>query len=281
MIYASRFLRLVSPYLRGPDVLALQERMQELGLTYETPDGVFGPMTAEAVRRFQEMQGLQLDGVVGPETWVALGGAEAASTQVTSTGECRLHIDTERFVIFVYKSAHLVKTYNVAVGQAVTPTPLGDWKITSKLHNPGGAFGTRWMRLSIPFGGYGIHGTDNPNSIGKAISHGCIRMFNKDVEELCDMVPIGTLVKISGKVQTSRILRIGVTFGPDVVETQRRLQALGYYKGDLDGMFGPTTAAAVRSFQADKDLVVDGIIGARSVECLVSCFDEAVGGRNP
>lgn len=281
MIYASRFLRLVSPYLRGPDVASLQRRLAELGLTAEQPDGVFGPLTAEAVRRFQELQGLQQDGVVGPETWTALGEAEALSVGVAANGEYRLQVDTERCVLYVYKSAHLVKTFSVGVGTALTPTPLGDWKITQKALNPGGPFGSRWMRLNIPFGGYGIHGTDNPYSIGKSVSHGCIRLHNKDVEELYDLIPLGTLVKITGKVATSRILRLGVTYGNDVIDVQRILQSLGYYKGDLDGIYGPLTAAAVRSFQADKDLVVDGIVGPRTLEALMAHFDEALGGHNP
>lgn len=282
MIYASRFLRLVSPYLRGPDVMNLQERLVELGLMYDAPDGVYGPMTLDAVRRFQELQGLQQDGVVGPETWSAIGGSEPpVQLNAAQAGEYRIQIDTERFVLYLYKSAHLVKTYSVGVGTSSTPTPLGDWKITQKALNPGGPFGTRWMRLSIPFGGYGIHGTDNPYSIGKAVSHGCVRMYNKDVEELYDMVPAGTLVKITGKVQTSRILRIGVPYGGDVIEVQRMLQSLGYYKGDLDGLYGPNTAAAVRSFQADKDLVVDGIVGPNTLESLVQHYDEALGVRNP
>ncbi|ASS74865.1 hypothetical protein CIG75_07650 [Tumebacillus algifaecis] len=282
MIYASRSLRLVSPYMRGPDVLFLQERLVELGLTYDAPDGVYGPMTLDAVRRFQELQNLHQDGVVGPETWSALGGSESGvPLKVASIGEYRIQIDTERFVLYLYKSAHLIKTYSVAVGTITTPTPLGDWKITQKVLNPGGPFGTRWMRLSIPFGGYGIHGTDNPYSIGKAVSHGCVRMYNKDVEELYEMVPLGTLVKITGKVETSRILRIGVPYGNDVIEVQRMLQALGYYKGDLDGLYGPNTAAAIRSFQADKDLVVDGIVGPNTLESLLQNFDEALGVRNP
>lgn len=50
------------------------------------------------------------------------------------------------------------------------------------------------MGLSKPH--YGIHGTNKPSSIGKAVSNGCIRMYNKDVIELFNIVPIGTVVKI-------------------------------------------------------------------------------------
>ena len=60
--------------------------------------------------------------------------------------------------------------------------------------NPGGPYGTRWMGLSAR--GYGIHGTNNPSSIGTKASNGCIQMFNDDVNELYSQVPIGTTVII-------------------------------------------------------------------------------------
>jgi LysM repeat protein len=88
------------------------------------------------------------------------------------------------------------KDYPVAVGKPSTPTPTGAYKIITKIVNPGGVLGTRWMGLDIPDGPYGIHGTNNPASIGKEISNGCIRMYNNDVEELFNMVKIGTIVTI-------------------------------------------------------------------------------------
>ena len=95
-----------------------------------------------------------------------------------------------------FTSKTLTKTYPVAVGKASTPTPQGNWTIVSKAMNPGGAFGARWMRLSVPWGGYGIHGTNNPKSIGKAASHGCVRMYNEDVIEIYPLTPVGTPVTI-------------------------------------------------------------------------------------
>ncbi|MCL2337426.1 MAG: LysM peptidoglycan-binding domain-containing protein, partial [Firmicutes bacterium] len=72
----------------------------------------------------------------------------------------------------------------------------GNYKIINKVVRPGGILGTRWMGLSIPGGIYGIHGTNNPSSIGTAASLGCIRMFNQHVEELFPRVSIGTAVTI-------------------------------------------------------------------------------------
>lgn len=95
----------------------------------------------------------------------------------------------------LYKDGMLFKTYSVAIGKPSTPTPTGDFTIINKAINPGGAFGTRWLGLSKPH--YGIHGTNEPSSIGKAVSNGCVRMHNKDVEELTRLVSIGTKVKIT------------------------------------------------------------------------------------
>lgn len=88
------------------------------------------------------------------------------------------------------------RIYPIAVGKPATPTPLGVYNILTKIVNPGGVLGTRWLGLNIPNGPYGIHGTFKPDSIGKAISNGCIRLYNHDVEELFSLVRIGTTVII-------------------------------------------------------------------------------------
>lgn len=94
----------------------------------------------------------------------------------------------------LYKNGVLQKQYPIAVGKMLSETPLGNYIIVNKQPNPGGPFGTMWMSLSKEH--YGIHGTNNPNSIGHAVSRGCIRLHNKDVEELASMIPIGTQVII-------------------------------------------------------------------------------------
>ncbi|NLI11828.1 L,D-transpeptidase family protein [Pelotomaculum propionicicum] len=89
-----------------------------------------------------------------------------------------------------------VNLYPVGVGKAATPTPTGSYVVVVKIVQPGGMLGTRWMGLSIPGGNYGIHGTNNPSSIGGYVSNGCIRMYNHDVEALFPKVSIGTPVEI-------------------------------------------------------------------------------------
>jgi LysM repeat protein len=94
----------------------------------------------------------------------------------------------------LYRYGRLFKTYPVATGKPTTPTPLGNFTIINKQVNPGGPFGTRWMGLSKPH--YGIHGNNNPPSIGTAASNGCVRLYNNDVEDLFNYVTVGTPVTI-------------------------------------------------------------------------------------
>ena len=104
----------------------------------------------------------------------------------------------------------VARIYDVAVGKASTPSPQGEFRIINRIPNPawytvgkvvapgkGNPLGTRWMGLSAR--GYGIHGTNAPNSIGKAVSHGCIRMRAEDLEELFNLVSVGVVVEIHGE----------------------------------------------------------------------------------
>lgn len=88
----------------------------------------------------------------------------------------------------------VTRSFPVGIGRMVTQTPTGEFTIVNKQANPGGPFGAFWMGLSKPH--YGIHGTNNPSSIGHMVSQGCIRMYNADVLALSKLVPIHTRVTI-------------------------------------------------------------------------------------
>ncbi|MDF2500850.1 MAG: ErfK/YbiS/YcfS/YnhG family protein [Anaerosporomusa subterranea] len=94
----------------------------------------------------------------------------------------------------LYQDRALIRSYPIGVGKSTTPTPIGTFAIASKNPNPGGPFGAMWLGLSVPH--YGIHGTNNPASIGGFVSHGCIRMHNRDVLAVARLVPLGTQVTI-------------------------------------------------------------------------------------
>jgi len=126
-----------------------------------------------------------------------------------------IHRDTTRLILS--KGDITVRNYLCAVGNDTIgkSTPPGEYRIIGKIKDPPmywrngtrippgdwrNSYGPRWMSLGNATTGtyrrYGIHGTNAPNSIGNHISSGCIRMYNEDVIELFDLVPVGTKVTI-------------------------------------------------------------------------------------
>lgn len=103
-------------------------------------------------------------------------------------------VSLSKKTLTLLRNQTVVKVYPIAVGRMLHQTPIGEFVIINKAPNPGGPYGTMWMSLSKKH--YGIHGTNDPSAIGKEVSRGCIRMYNRDVEELARTIPIGTLVRI-------------------------------------------------------------------------------------
>jgi lipoprotein-anchoring transpeptidase ErfK/SrfK len=125
-------------------------------------------------------------------------------------------VDLSDLQLTLYDRLRRVTTYPVAAGSAQYPTPQGEWTIWQKVENPtwvnpdpegwgaslpamipggpGNPLGTRALYLDAP--GIRIHGTSASYSIGTYASHGCIRMFMDDVEELYEIAPIGTTVHV-------------------------------------------------------------------------------------
>ncbi len=132
----------------------------------------------------------------------------AASTEVfAESGTRRLVVNLADRKIALFEDGRVVKVYPIAVGKHSTPSPNGSFHIVSRVvkptyyqpgkvvpAGPANPLGTRWMGLG--FKGYGIHGTNRPKSIGKAASHGCIRMRNQDVEDLFERVEVGDPVDL-------------------------------------------------------------------------------------
>jgi hypothetical protein len=184
----------------------------------------------------------------------------------------RIQVDTSRHQLTLWIHAKIRKTYPVALGTTLTPTPVGDWKVVNKHVDWGAGFGTRWLGLNVPWGIYGIHGTNQPRSIGRRASHGCIRMHNKDVEELYRLVPVGTSVEIMGHplgtpTENPRPLAEG-DIGSDVLLIQSRLRSAGLYSGAVNGKFNLGTEAAIRKFERTHKLPVDGVISIRDYYAL-------------
>ena len=183
-------------------------------------------------------------------------------------GTMSIVIKVSQRVLELHSDGQLYKNYRIAVGKSDTPTPIGEWNIVWKDYNWGTGFGTRWMGLNVPWGIYGIHGTNKPWSIGQFASHGCIRMRNKDVEELFEWVPVGTNVRIEGrKIKVDRVLKHQMS-GSDVALLQMKLKELGYFNSRADGLFGSITKQAVESYQGEHNMEVTGVVNKQLAELL-------------
>ncbi|WP_346917325.1 L,D-transpeptidase family protein [Clostridium sp.] len=150
-----------------------------------------------------------------------------------------------------------LKEYSIASGKPKTPSPTGTWKVV-RMAKWSGGFGTRWIELNVPWGKFGIHGTNRPGTIGSEASHGCIRMFNKNVEELYEYVEPGMIVSIyagpNGPFEDGLITLKPGDRGSDILEIQRKLKDKGYYPKDLDGIYGEDMKRYVIKFRKDNNL---------------------------
>ncbi|AIQ47617.1 hypothetical protein R70723_18260 [Paenibacillus sp. FSL R7-0273] len=106
----------------------------------------------------------------------------------------RIIVDLSQRMLYLLDNDIVTRGFPVGIGTMLTASPQGEYTIINKQPNPGGPFGAFWMGLSKPH--YGIHGTNDPASIGHMVSHGCIRMYNEDVLALSRLVPVGTRVTI-------------------------------------------------------------------------------------
>ncbi len=230
-------------------------------------DGNYGPLTQQAIIKFQKDHDLIPNGIVEQHTWDALAELYdqvmvSKSDQDRPKGSVTIIIDVDKNQLYILEDGKTFRTYPIAVGKSKTPSPIGEYKIVNKALNWGTGFGTRWMGLNVPWGVYGIHGTDKPYSIGRASSHGCFRMFNKDVEEIFPWTPIGTRVNIIGHTSKfqgfNRTLKLKSS-GQDVAMLQYRLKELGFSIDYADGRYGNFTELAVKLFEAYHGLPVDGV----------------------
>ena len=137
--------------------------------------------------------------------------AETRPQAESAPPERRVVVSIPDCKLALMENGRVVKIYSTAVGAPSSPTPSGTYTIVQRIPNPtwygpnhkvvgpgkGNPVGTRWMGLSRK--GYGIHGTNNPRSIGHSASHGCVRMRNRDVEDLFARVVVGDVVELHGE----------------------------------------------------------------------------------
>lgn len=192
------------------------------------------------------------------------GATQAATVQIdavpaTPVVKRVIVVSLEDRKLALVEDGQVKKVYTVAVGKPTTPSPTGTFSIARRVKNPvyqhegkivqpgpGNPVGTRWMGLSVK--GYGIHGTNEPKSIGKAASHGCIRMAKKDLEEMYELVNVGDTVELVGQRNEETAQLFGGEQQPVVAGAQEPVMTAG-----------PTAApAATATIAAATDGVVTG-----------------------
>lgn len=188
-----------APDSTGSTVVFLQKRLREMVLLPKLT-GIYDQATQTAVRAVQTAHNLPPNGIADWQTYLYI--CHGTDIQITpqkkatalAVANTRIHIARSTRTLTLYAGNAIHSQYPIAVGKPHTPTPLGDYVIATKVTNPGGILGTRWLGLN--FESYGIHGTNRPWLIGQAVSLGCIRMHNENVEQLFNSVRLGTSVYI-------------------------------------------------------------------------------------
>lgn len=192
----------IRPGARGKDVEKVQKLLKELGLLDENQvNGIYDTETTRAILAIQGKRGLEPTGILDEKTLLSI------------TNKVFIYLD-EFALYLISPDDHIIKKYPIAVGTPYYPTPTGKYFVKEKIYYPvwyppdspwakgakpippgwGNPLGTRWIGLDKNI--VGIHGTPSSWSIGRAASHGCIRMYIHQVEELFELVDIGTPVNI-------------------------------------------------------------------------------------
>ena len=188
---------------RGPAVLDLQRRLDELGYTVTSIDGLFGLETHHALVAFQKVNGLARDGVAGPKTRAALDDPVRPRPRSRGPG-FHVEVDIARQVLHLVRDGRITETFDASTGSgetyvsrgatAVAVTPTGAFAVERKID------GWRESHLGLLYrpayfvGGYAIHGSTSVPPY--PASHGCVRVTLEVMDLIYDRLPLGTPVVV-------------------------------------------------------------------------------------
>lgn len=146
--------------------------------------------------------------------------SQATAQPMARAAQRRIVISLPDRKLALLEGDRVVQVYPIAVGAPQSPSPTGTFQIVNRLTHPtyyspgvvippgkANPLGTRWMGLSAKR--FGIHGTNEPLSIGRDASHGCIRMRNRDAEALFELIRVGDTVEVIGE----RSVELAALFG--------------------------------------------------------------------
>lgn len=206
------YQKLVNEFPNSRDVMEWQRKLEEINIKL-----LFSPVLTSKSAVYEIKPGDTLTKIAKEfktTTDLIMKSNNLADGKIMSGR--KIKVWTSPFSVLVDKSQNLlilksdeevIKTYVVSTGKN-NSTPLGNFKITTKLINPtwfkagaviapgspDNALGARWLGFDLS--GYGIHGTIDPQSLGKQVTEGCVRMSNSDVEQLYIIIPVSTEVTV-------------------------------------------------------------------------------------
>ncbi len=221
---------------RSPQVRAVQVQLQADGYFHAEPTGYFGPQTRAAVRRFQAARGLAADGIVGPATRAALQGQSAA---------------------LAGKGAAVAQASEGASNSTVLRS---------------GDRGDRVRQLQQRLQAAGVYDGPLSGVFGERTEAAVRRLQEQrglTVDGIAGPATWSALESSAAAASSS---------APTAASTRRwqqKLQALGYYRQAPNGEYDDTMRVAVRRFQGDRGLAIDGIIGPATSQALTDALDPA------
>ena len=245
---------------RGPEVLALQKDLLSLGFDPSGADGKFGRGTENAVIAYQDSKGLKADGKAGAATLSALNADTVA--QQTTAGP---NVNATNPNTLKYGDQ----------GPRVTDLQTKLNQLGYATNGIDGRFGAGTQRAVTAFQksnkmkADGLAGSQTLSTLD--------RLANQAASAAGGSASAGSTGGNTGSTGVARTLRKGVT-GADVKEAQTRLKALGYYSGNIDGVYGTGSMAAVAAFQKRNGLTADGLAGSKTLARLFSPNAQAAAG---
>ena len=320
----------------GKQVKKVQQRLTELGYYTGSISGNFLGHTRNAVKAFQQQNALEVDGVVGEETWNVLFndkdvrklGDEPKPTAEPTPVPFAITVDVNNQVTTVYGRDEngdytvVIRQMLCSTGTRSAPSDVGDWVLSGRTARwcyfpKWGGYAQYWTKInaSIAFHSVIYNTVDTMDlsvksykNLGKRASHGCIRLTVADAKWIYNNVGEGTVVTITEKLPADPELRASLKLpalnysnmlpystpeptpepiyisgsqpplplkklqkndsSEAVYWLQKKLTELGYYKGKCSGTYLNGTVNAVKAFQKDNGLKVDGIAGVNTLEKL-------------
>ncbi len=230
--------------MRGQQVYHLQERLVQLGYYSIDPDSFYDGNDVSAVREFQKINGLIVDGIAGPATQLALYSGTAVAASGATLAPARTPAPT---------AAPAAQT-SLRIGMSGNAVKAMQTRLIALRYLSGAADGIFGTRTAEAVAAFQKNHRLTPDGIAGALT--LASLYSAEALPQTTPAPAPSSVPEAAKT----VLKIGDR-GEAVKAMQQRLLQLRYLSGPADGIFGPATFLAVKSFQSKNSLSADGVAG--------------------